>query len=620
MSMVTDSQTTGIQPTVADLEAHRSVALSLTLLLLGWLVGMVLVVATVWQLQEDEALQELAQEAKVMADSVSSHLQQYRGIADAVSDLRTLREVLGAPTSDGLGKLNRFLQQTNRSLGSDTLFVLNPAGIVVGASNYASKNSFVGHNFAFRPYFQQAVLGESAGYYAVGLISQGRGYYFSAPILDDGKVLGVAVVKILLEPVFERLAARQHDFLLIGYDSVIFAASNQDWQLRSLNRLPESQRVAIRQSHRYGNSSLAPMATSPESDQNLFDDAYIQLVSGGVIQRYLVGRALVREAGWHLFAVMPRMELLRRTLQFSIYFSLVYGLLVLFWLYWRKRSEVQRHVNSMNLELERRVAGLTSELTESNAELKQLVAHYQRTQSELETTQNQLIQTAKLAVLGELSAGINHELNQPLLALQTYAENSQKLLARERFTLVADNLREILQITGSMHAIVSRFKVFARRSPPDPRPVDVNEIINAALMIMKPLLKKAGVGIEVELPPSGQMILCEPVQIQQVLINLLTNASEAMEGVVDASVQVRVEDGDDQIRILVIDNGPGIAKELQSTIFEPFFTTKRKGLGIGLALSRRILETLSGSLTAESGVNGGTVFVMTLRKHRGVDE
>ncbi len=116
------------------------------------------------------------------------------------------------------------------------------------------------------------------------------------------------------------------------------------------------------------------------------------------------------------------------------------------------------------------------------------------------------------------------------------------------------------------------------------------------------------------------MILCEPVQIQQVLINLLTNASEAMEGVVDASVRVQVEDGDDQIRILVIDNGPGIAKELQSTIFEPFFTTKRKGLGIGLALSRRILETLSGSLTAESDVNGGTVFVMTLRKHRGVDE
>ncbi|MDP2504110.1 MULTISPECIES: ATP-binding protein [unclassified Oceanobacter] len=599
---------------------RRSMTFLLTALLLGWVISVVLVIAAVWQVQEEEALEELAADATVMAGSISQRLQQYSGIADAVSNLRTLKTVLGAPVPAGLDKLNRFLQQTNRSLGSDTLFVLGLDGEVIGASNYGTENSSVGHNFAFRPYFQQAALGESVSYYAVGMITKGRGYYFAAPIRREGKVLGVVVVHVLLESVFERLAAGQNDFLLVGYDSIIFASSNPDWQMRSLQRLPEAQREAIRQSRRYGDYSLSPIANHSDRTPDVFNDTYVQLASGGVVQRYLVGRALVRQAGWHVFALMPRVALLQRILQFCVYYTLVYGLLVLFWLYWRKRTEVQRHVNSMNMELERRVSSLTSELTESNTELQQLVAHYQRTQSELEATQDQLIQTAKLAVLGELSAGINHELNQPLLALQTYAENSQKLLARERFGLVADNLHEILQITDSMHAIVSRFKVFARRSPPDPRLVDVNEIISAALMIMKPLLRKAGVGIGVELPPNGQMILCEPVQIQQVLINLLTNASEAMEGIDDARVLVRVEDCDGQIRILVIDNGPGIAKELQSKIFQPFFTTKSKGLGIGLALSRRILETLSGSLVAESDTHGGTVFVMTLRKHKGVDE
>jgi len=312
---------------------------------------------------------------------------------------------------------------------------------------------------------------------------------------------------------------------------------------------------------------------------------------------------------------MPRVELLRRTLEFCVYYSLIYGVIVLLWLYWRKRLEMQRHVSSVNNELERRVVNLTSELTQSNTELQRLVEHYQRTQSELEATQDQLVQTAKLAVLGELSAGINHELNQPLLALQTYAENSKKLMERGYTEMVSDNLDEILQITGSMHSIISRLKVFARKTPPEPRAVEVGEIVNASVGIMGPLLKKAGVELVVDSTHFGAEVLCEPVQVQQVMINLITNASEAMQGLPAPWVSVRVQHDLNWIRIEVEDNGPGIAPEMQNRIFEPFFTTKSKGLGIGLALSRRIIETLSGTLTAEAGKQGGSLFVIRLRKY-----
>ncbi|WP_221795220.1 ATP-binding protein [Oceanobacter mangrovi] len=597
--------------------AVRSTALSVIVLVFIWLVGVLSVVMTSWSFTEREALAELKMEADESAATLRTALDEYAGIAESVANLKTLREVLADATPEGLDRLNRFLTMTNQSLGSDELFVMNPHGIVIGASNYPDKNNFVGHDFGFRPYFQQALLGENGSYYAVGMLTNERGYYFSSPVMADGRVIGVAVVKILLEPLLKLVDQHKHDYLLVGYDSVVFAASNPDWELRMLSLVSDELRRAVRKSEHYGEATLMPLVTVGSKGQDVFNDAYISLVSNGIIQRYLVGRSLIRNAGWHLFAVMPRVELLRRTLEYCTYFTLLYGLLMVLWLYWRKRLEVQAHVKTMNSELERRVANLTSELTTSNTELQQLVEHYRQTQSELEATQDQLIQTAKLAVLGELSAGINHELNQPLLALQTYAENSKKLLQRGRQDMVDDNLDEILQITGSMHSIVSRLKVFARKSPPEPRAVPLGEIVDASVAIMRPLLNKAGVELVVDSTHFDQAILCEPVQIQQVLINLMTNASEAMEDQPHPRIHVQVEDAGEQLRLLVADNGPGIAPELQSRIFEPFFTTKRKGLGVGLALSRRIVETLAGSLTAETAASGGTVFVMTLRKYSG---
>ena len=581
-----------------------------------WVGGILVVVATSWRFQEQEAIAELDAEATLLAAELRQYLQRFESIAPQVAGFRTLREALADPTPEGMDKLNRFLFQTNKSLGSETIFVLNVNGLAVGASNHAAADSFIGYNFAFRPYFQQAVLGELGSYYAKGVVSTTRGYFFSAPIRENGRIQGVAVVKISLEDLFARQRQEGHRYILLGYDSIVFAASEPEWELRSLQNMPDSQIESLRASRRYGNAPLTPLYRGADYDPLLTRN--LILPSSAVRYRYLVGRALIQEAGWQLYTLMPHSELLRRALQFSAYYSLVFGLLVVWLMYWKKRQEVQRHVRTMNHELERRVTELTSELTESNAELQELVAHYQRTQSELESTQDQLIQTAKLALLGEMSAGLNHELNQPLLALQTYAENSLKLAERGRFDTVKSNLGEILQITGTMHTIVSRFKVFARRSPPEPRPVEVGEVLDAAMVIMKPLLYKAGIQIRVPSPRPTAVIFCEPVQIQQVLVNLVTNAAEAMQ---EAEPELRpqqhligidVQQVAERVEIRVSDNGPGIAKDLQNRIFEPFFTTKSKGLGIGLALSRRILEALSGSLSAEPGRDGGSVFIISL--------
>lgn len=577
-----------------------------------WLLGVVLVAVITARNVREDVLEELGQEASRISTELGRELRQYKGIAAAVADLRTLRETLTASTPEHIAALNRFLARTNTSLGSDSLFVLTPEGQVLGASNHDRADSFVAHDFSFRPYFTQAMLGEVGKYYAVGVVSGQRGYYFSAPIMASDDVVGVVVIKVLLEPVFQQLEHYQSDYLIVGLDSVVFAASESDWALGSLQALPESRRQAIRESRRYGHSSITPVGDNEAVD--VMTDAQINLIRGGASHVYLVGRALIPEGSWHVLAVNQVSVVFRRTLHVCVYFSMVFGILVLIGLYWRKHLEVERHVLEMNHELERRVTELTTELRDSNTELQQLVAHYQRTQNELEATQDQLVQAAKLAVLGEMSAGINHELNQPLLALQTYAENSVKLAARERHDMVSDNLKEIVQIVQAMHAIVSRLKVFARRSPPEPRATRVNEVIDGAMSIMTPLLHRKRIRTELASDGQAWMIFCEPVQVQQVLINLLTNAADALAGQEDGVVQVLIEDCGKQVSITVSDNGPGIAPDIQSKIFEPFFTTKARGLGIGLALSRRIIETLSGSLTVADSSQGGTAFTLTLPK------
>ena len=576
-----------------------------------WVVGILLVIMTVHQYAEDEILGDMEDEALVVAEKLRTELIDYQDIAASVAGLNTVAAVLSG-NSGQEANLNRFLKKMNHSLGSEFLYIINPTGHVVGASNALAESSFLGTSLAFRPYFQQSMLGEPARYYARGISSGTRGLFFSAPVIRNGEALGVAVVKLSLEQVFKQLSAREDGFLVVGYDGVIFAASDSDWEQKTLYPLADTQRQVIRDSRRYGNANLIPVGNNSSAD--VFDNNYIYLQSGGLSRRYLMRRALVEEAGWHVLAVSPLTQLYKRILMFCLYYSLVVGILVLLQLYWRKRSEVQKHIEGMNQELERRVGELTQELTQSNDELRDLVDHYRHTQQQLQETQDQLIQAAKLAVLGEMSAGINHELNQPLLALQTYNENSLRLMAKDKPEMVVSNLREMQQILSTMQGIVSRLKVFSRRSPPEPRVVQVSEVLNGVMGIMTPILKKSAVEIELLPENFDGQFYAEPIQVQQVLVNLLTNAAEAMADQQQAKIKVELVDQDGALTIRVADCGPGIAPEMRNKIFEPFYTTKSTGLGIGLALSRRIIETLSGSLTLAETEAGGSTFVLTLPK------
>ena len=579
-----------------------------------WLVGILLIIPTAIKTEEKLLLEQLhkisIQDSKVLSD----YIHDYQDISATMAKLRGTRELLINSNMGSRIKLNRFLDDTNHRLGAELMFVLNTKGDVVGSSNYLSKNSLLEKNYSFRPYYQQAILGQPATYYAVGNVTGLRGYFFANPILSKGAVLGVIVIKLSLESVFKELNAGPFDYLLVGNDSVIFAASNSFWDNRTLYPIPKKWQEAIIKTKRYKTTSLLAVGTN--SIKTVYDTDRIRLVDGIDESLYYSRRVSVIEPRWHLFSVASRTTLFIPVLQYVLIYTLVFLLVLFLWLYLRKHAEVKRTIEDQNTTLETSVHALTYDLTTSNNELKELVEHYKGMQEELKDTQSQLVQSAKLAVLGKLSASINHELNQPILALQTYTENGRRLLEIGRYETVKENLGEILKIVSNMHKIVARFKIFARKSSPETRACFISEIIDAALVVINPLLNERGVKFNISYNVKNEKLLCEPVQISQVLINLITNAVDEVELQKGGEITITIFEHKEYIVFSVNDNGPGIAKEIIEHVFEPFFTTKTSGSGLGLAISRKIVETQLGTLTVDGSVRVGTSFVMSLPKFK----
>ncbi|UTW10966.1 ATP-binding protein [Marinobacterium rhizophilum] len=272
----------------------------------------------------------------------------------------------------------------------------------------------------------------------------------------------------------------------------------------------------------------------------------------------------------------------------------------------RKQQETQ--LQRAQLLLESRVEQRTQDLTLANARLQREIGQHQQ-------TQNELIQTAKLAVLGQMSAGINHELNQPLTAIRSYADNGRVFLQRGRAERAEANLEEISQLTERMAKIIHPLKEFARVSSGAPEPVCLKAVRDGALSILYGRLDRQSVSIHWPPGLGNVYVLGDTLRLEQVLVNLLGNAMQALEDQPDGRIDIDLECSDEVVRLSVRDSGPGISPEYLEHLFEPFFTTKKagQGLGLGLSISHRIVESLGGQLQASNHPDGGACFTLVLR-------
>lgn len=547
-----------------------------------------------------------AQRLDAFALSLEATLYRHEALPGLLALEPSLAALLREPNNPArIAAANAYLEAAQQGAAVAATYLIDANGLTLAASNWRQPRSFIGHNYAFRPYFRDAVDQGLGRFYGVGVTTGEPGYFIAAPLREQGRVVGVVAIKVGLDTLEQAMAGTGDTLLLSDGDGIVFLASDRRLRYRHLAPLADSARQRLESTRQYGNQTIQPLADQPLP---LTAQEPVRLALPDEARReHLVVSRPVGNLGWQVVQ-LGRPDEARGSaftgasaLVFAAAFAL--GLAAHFQHRARRREELRR----IHGELENRIVERTADLTEK-------IAALQRTEAILHETRDNAVQAGKLAVLGQLSAGISHELNQPLAALQTFADNAAALLARGRHAEVAENLQMISDLVGRTGRIVRQLKSFARREADTPQAVNVAATIEHALLIVEPRRREIAAQIAVAPFAPELSVTAEAGRLEQVLVNLLLNALDAMHDRPDARVEVAVRDATGQVVIEVRDHGPGIPDDVRGHLFEPFYTTKPAGagLGLGLAISLTIVESYGGTLAARNAPDGGAVFVLTL--------
>jgi two-component system C4-dicarboxylate transport sensor histidine kinase DctB len=589
----------------------------------------VLNVVSIWTYRR--GLVELLQQGNVRLELYINFLQGVLGKYESLPELLAIdsnlvRALLNPHEKKRIEILNRYLETINQV--SDTLdtYLMNKDGLTIAASNWQEERPFIGRNFNYRPYFKEAMEGKLGRYFALGTTSSKRGYYFAYPVRKDDEILGAVAVKINIDTIEQSWAARDENFLVSDPDGVVFITTNPEWRFKTLEPLEQSVVQRITESRRYQDAALVPLSDEVSTLSDTVQILNIDNGAAGDKRRVLKQSQFMPHAGWNVHILTDTRVLRKKVLMVNIIvgtgLSLAYILVILLIQRTHRLTEIQkieeeskRALQDANEQLESRVFDRTQKLTEANEMLRKEIIDRKQTEVMLKRTRKELIHAAKLAVLGQMSAGINHELNQPLAAIRSYTDNGKQFLQKGRLEDAMWNLEQIGELTERMAQIGIQLKLFSRKSSGLIVIVPLHGVIDGALEILKPSLNRETVELIIDIQPDNLEVRANHVLLQQVLVNLISNAIQAIEGQKVKKILLQCHARDEKVVVAVHDNGPGVSVEHLNQIFEPFFTTKKsgQGLGLGLTISDRIVRDFGGQITLVQATNGAR-FEFTLEK------
>ncbi|AYZ66429.1 sensor histidine kinase [Burkholderia multivorans] len=603
--------------------------------------------ALTWTVTWQRGVGELQRNAAVRVDrttnALKSTLDRYESLPYLLGSHPYVQELLAEPKrADYAARANRYLEDLNQHAHATVTYLVGADGLCVAASNWRAPDSFIGIEYRFRPYFIDAMNGRVGRFFGIGTISRDPGYYISQPVWRDGRIVGVVVVKLNLE--WFQGADASEPLVVADDHGVVFLSSVPAWKYHTLKPLAGPVAASIFETRQYAQQPVTPLPLRVE--QVLDPDAQIvRLGPGRRAPRYLATQRRIGEPDWLLVTLAPIAPVDADARNATIVTGFGFVSVALLAFYWRmRRARVREMIRGRELlqqayaELNRRVEERTADLSEANAQLQKEVGERIRAEQDLRAAHDELIQASKLAALGQMAAGITHELNQPLAALRSFSDNTRVLLDRGEQAAARENLEAIAALTERMGKITNQLKLFVGRA----RPRNEQALVVRALRSVLALLGERLRGVELVLTlrddaasPARDAPLdlandhpelvarCEDLRLEQVLINLLGNALDAVAAgaaprLAAPRIDVTIEASAATLAIQVRDNGPGIAPDLLPRLFEPFFTTKEmgRGLGLGLAISSSIASDAGGSLTARNAPGGGALFVLTLRRAR----
>lgn len=521
--------------------------------------------ATFWAIRAG-AMENLRDEGFAAAQSraltLESILDRQRAVVAILADDALVKTALRGSGREGRDAVSAKLERLRAETQSTVLYLMDASGRTIAASNWNGPDSFVGHDYSFRDYFRLA--NPTAMEFALGTVSGQPGLYLSHDVRDGGQVLGVVVVKVQFDALEDAWARSPNATHVTEADGRVIITTDG------------AQRFAI--------TAPAPPDSLPIA-------------------------VPVRGTGWTVTMHVPT----RDAVQTAIYAggtAALAGLLLLAMADQARRSRLRRirkaaADRTYRAELERAVAERTRDLSEEMRERQSAQARLSRMQADL-------VQANKLATMGQITAGVAHEINQPLATIRLLAENSQ---AMQPDGPVGDNLARISRMTDRIGQITDQLRGFARKATGQVGAVPLRGVIEASLLLTASRRKAGDIPVHLPDVPDGLSVIGEQVRVEQILVNLLTNAFEAQEGCPAPWIRLGVQADASHVTVTVADNGPGLPPQAAAQLFAPFATSKAQGLGLGLVIARDIARDFGGDLSADDQVPGqGATFRLVLKR------
>lgn len=481
------------------------------------------------------------------------------------------------------------LISAQKEIAAASIKLLDASGRVVGSTD----RNLIGTNYVQEPFFVEALRSKDT-VFTVSPSPQGAyEFTYSRTVVADGRTLGVVVVGADLTRLVRSWAGISDAIAVTDSAGAIILATEPRW--RGLT-LPEA--LAVRSAP----SSIARAFQVTADWAATPADAYVE------------GRAVMQSEtripfrGWKMIAFTTYESVRERVnavlamviMGFAILLAAVFYLL-------SRRARVESAAWMRE----------SADLRALNMRLTREIAERERVQKELRVAEQTVQQSSKLAALGEMSAGVSHELNQPLAAMKTYLAGARLLLQRGRSEEALSSFQRIDDLIERMGAITRQLKSYARKGGEAFEPVDLRAALSSALVMMEPQLRQRTIRLQRNIPRYPVMVYCDRIRLEQIIINLLRNAVDAIKGLRDPAIEITVGSGSHAF-LSVRDNGPGVS-DLEN-LFEPFFTTKKpgEGTGLGLAISSGIAADFGGRLTAHNASDEGgrgAVFELELPLH-----
>ena len=492
-------------------------------------------------------------------------------------------ELIGALNSNDYKRTSQRLLSFVDEIGAAAILLLDSDGLVVAATD----RNRLGETQRNLPHFREAARASQTVFTTHKHDTDVYDFAYSRKILSNNKPLGVIVVEVDLRKFQSAWAGISDAVIVAAAGGQILLATENSWV-----GLPEQEALALRSA-----PSAIDRAIQATQDWTVLSaDAYMQ------------GKAVMRQAlrvpfrGWNMVlfttygGIRQRVNavLALEIMGFSIFLALAF-------------YQLSRQTLSRALFFQQE----SVDLRQLNIRLQREISERKKVEKNLEVAEQTLAQSSKLAALGEMSAAVSHELNQPLAAMKTYLAGAKLLLQRKRLEEALSSFQRIDDLIGRMSAITRQLKSYARKGGEELVPVDVRMAVNGALEIMEPQLKSRQISLSKTMPSAPVMILGDQLRLEQVVVNLLRNALDAISAVPTPEIELLLLGGE-TASLTVRDNGEGISD--LDDLFEPFFTTKKPGdgVGLGLAISSGIITDLGGRLVARNSETTGAVFEVTL--------